>query len=124
MHARLIGYFDSNNLLYDAQFGFRPGRSCEHALLTAQHHLLSSMSKKQVSLLLLIDFSKAFDVIEHEILLSKLMHYGVRGIVLDWFKSYLKGRTQFVAIENVDSSPKHIEYGVPQGSILGPLLPK
>ena len=122
MHARLIGYFDSNNLLYDAQFGFRPGRSCEHALLTAQHHLLSSMSKKQVSLLLLIDFSKAFDVIEHEILLSKLMHYGVRGIVLDWFKSYLKGRTQFVAIENVDSSPKHIEYGVPQGSILGPLL--
>ena len=122
MHTRLIGYFDSNNLLYDAQFGFRPGRSCEHALLTAQKHLLNSMSRKQVSLLLLIDFSKAFDVIEHSTLLTKLRHYGVRGIVLEWFKSYLEGRTQFVTIESADSEPRSIQYGVPQGSILGPLL--
>ena len=69
-------------ILYEGQYGFRAGRSCEHALLNAQNTLSRSLSKKQVSLLLLIDFSKAFDLVEHDVLLIKLIHYGIRGIIL------------------------------------------
>ena len=72
MHSRIINFLDSNNSLYDMQYGFRSGRSCEHALLKAQHILLESLSNKQISLLLLIDFSKAFDMVEQTILLRKL----------------------------------------------------
>ena len=72
MHNRLMEFFESNNSLYENQYGFRPKRSCEHALLNAQNILLESLSKRQVSLLLLIDFSKAFDMVEHKILLEKL----------------------------------------------------
>ena len=104
------------------QYVFRPGRSCEHALLKAQDIILDSLNKQQVSLLLLIDFSKAFDMVEHNILLDKLQHYGIRGTVLKWFQSYLSDRKQFVTIDGVDSDTKLIKYGVPQGSILGPLL--
>ena len=102
--------------------GFRPGRSCEHALLNAQNYILDSLNKRQVSLLLLIDFSKAFDMVEHSILLKKLEHYGIRGIVLNWLKSYLSNRQQFVSVNGSVSSTMTLEYGIPQGSILGPLL--
>ncbi len=104
------------------QFGFRAGRSCEHALLTAQNDLLSALNKNQTALLLLIDFSKAFDTISHDILLDKLKHYGIRGKAHEWFSSYLRNRLQYVSIEGKISSHKGIKHGVPQGSILGPLL--
>ena len=94
----------------------------EHALLKAQHILIESLSKKQISLLLLIDFSKAFDRVEHTILLRKLEHYGIRGLALKWMTSYLKNRSQFVSLSGENSSIKHVQYGVSQGSILGPLL--
>ena len=68
------------------------------------------------------DLSKAFDVIDHKILLQKLRAYGLRGIVNTWFENYLTGRTQFVEIENQRSPLKHLLFGVPQGFILGPLL--
>ena len=122
MHSRIINFLDSNNSLYDMQYGFRSGRSCEHALLKAQHILLESLSKKQISLLLLIDFSKAFDMVEHTILLRKLEHYGIRGLALKWMTPYLNHRSQFVSLSGENSSIKHMQYGVPQGSILGPLL--
>ena len=122
MHNRVIKFLDENESLHDMQYGFRPGRSCEHALLKAQDELLDSLNKRQVSILLLIDFSKAFDMVEHDILIDKLHNYGIRGTTLQWFKSYLSDRTQFVTIDGVDSDIKHMEYGVPQGSILGPLL--
>ena len=122
MHNRIMEFLDKNNLLCDTQYGFRPGRSCEHALLNANNHILDALSKKEVALLLLIDFSKAFDVVEHPILLHKLQHYGIRGLALNWLKSYLSDRKQFVTINGTDSSQKPIEYGVPQGSVLGPLL--
>ena len=104
------------------QFGFRAGRSCEHALLTAQNDILSALNRNQTALLLLIDFSKAFDTISHDILLDKLKHYGIRGKAHEWFTSYLSNRIQYVSIENKKSSPRGIRHGVPQGSILGPLL--
>ena len=122
MHGRVYTFLENNNSLNDLQFGFRSGRSCEHALLVAQNTLLESLSKKQISLLLLIDFSKAFDMVNHDILLHKLKHYGIRGIVNTWFKSYLSDRQQYVSIKGKVSSKRYLQYSVPQGSILGPLL--
>ena len=122
MHCRILKFLESNNSIFEMQYGFRPGRSCEHALLNAQHSLLESLSKRQVSLLLLIDFSKAFDMVDHEILLRKLEHYGIRGIALKWMESYLSGRKQYVTVNGHNSAIRDMKHGVPQGSILGPLL--
>ena len=122
MHGRLLDFFDKNDLFFEMQYGFRPGRSCEHALLNAQNTILGSLNKKEVALLLLIDFSKAFDMVDHAILLKKLYHYGIRGIVHKWFKSYLENRKQFVSVGGSDSGESDLTYGVPQGSILGPIL--
>ena len=69
-----------------------------------------------------MDLSKAFDTLDHNILLNKLQHYGIRGIALDWFRNYLTDRTQYVSIDGVNSTQLHVSCGVPQGSILGPLL--
>ena len=85
---------EANNSLYEMQYGFRTGRSCEHAVLKAQSLLLDSLNKNQIALLLLIDFSKAFDMVEHTILIKKLQHYGIRGIAVEWLKSYLGNREQ------------------------------
>ncbi|KAL5253023.1 hypothetical protein ACHWQZ_G015697 [Mnemiopsis leidyi] len=122
MHGRVLDFLDKNNSLFENQYGFRPGRSCEHALLNAQYSILQSLNKNQISLLLLLDYSKAFDVLDHSTLLYKLDHYGIRGIAKEWFESYLTNRNQFVSINGNCSESKQIEYGVPQGSILGPLL--
>ena len=122
MHVRILNFLDSNNSLFDMQYGFRPGRSCEHAILNAQNTLLENLNKRQISILLLIDFSKAFDMVDHGLLINKLNHYGIRGPALNWLKSYLSYRKQYVSVNNSDSGILDIAYGVPQGSILGPLL--
>ena len=122
MHCRILKFLESNNSLFEMQYGFRPGRSCEHALLNAQNSLLESLSKRPISLLLLIDFSKAFDMVEHSMLIKKLEYYGIRGVAIKWMQSYLSGRKQFVSINGKNSAVRDMQYGVPQGSILGPLL--
>ena len=100
MHKRVIAFLDSNNSLYNCQFGFRKKHSCEHALMSAQNTIIHNLDKKLISILLLIDFSKAFDMVDHEILLHKLDYYGIRGVALEWFKSYLLNRQQYVSANN------------------------
>ena len=122
MHSRILNFFNSNGCIYQRQYGFRPNHSCEHALLDAQSTIHNTLNKKQISLLLLIDFSKAFDMVDHSILLDKLYKYGIRGVAHNWFKTYLSGRNQYVTVNNIKSTINTLQHGVPQGSILGPLL--
>ena len=122
MQARLVKHLKTHNILYASQYGFRAGHSCEHALLEAQYRIHQALERKQVSALLLLDFSKAFDLVDSDILLHKLEHYGVRGVALSWFNSYLTNRKQYVHVNNCNSEEMNLTHGVPQGSILGPIL--
>ena len=122
MYDRLLEFLEIHKLLFAGQFGFRKQHSSYMALMILIDKLISSLDKGEMVIGIFLDFSKAFDTVDHEILLQKLFHYGVRGCALDWFRSYLCGRKQYVTYNNVSSNTKSINCGVPQGSILGPLL--
>jgi len=122
MYARLSSFFTANNIINPRQYGFRQQHSCEHAVIDAQSTILSTLNNKQIALLLLIDFSKAFDMVDHGILLNKLSRYGIRGVAHSWISSYLSNRKQSVNVNSASSPLLDLKYGVPQGSILGPLL--
>ena len=122
VYKRLNSFLTSNNILNPSQFGFRKKYSTDFAITKLLDKVIQSLSKKEHVIALFMDLSKAFDTIDHDILLYKLNNYGIRGIVLSWLKSYLSNRQQFVSINNVESSRLNIKCGVPQGSILGPLL--
>ena len=113
-----------SNGLYDAfQSAYRVNRSTETALLRILHDLLLATDSKQVSLLTLLDLSAAFDTIDHSILLTRLKEtFGISNLALSWFESYLSGRTQTVSVNGILSSPSSLDCGVPQGSVLGPVL--
>ena len=105
------------------QSAYRKFHSTETALLTVKNDLLLAMNNKQVTLLVLLDLSSAFDTLDHDILLNILRtKFGVDGTVLKWFKSYLSGRSQPVLINNTLSNRHDLAWGVPRGSCLGPLL--
>ena len=121
--AQLSSYLSSNNLLSDFQSAYRPGHSCETALLKVVNDLLLSIDKRNVALVTFLDLSAAFDTIDHSILLQRLKHdFGIDGSVLRWFSSYLSDRSQYVVANNHTSAVCHISFGVPQGSVLGPVL--
>ena len=109
-------------MLDENQFGFRPGRSTTDAILEFTQRINIAFENKESAIGLFCDLSKAFDTIEHTILLKKLEIYGIRGIALKWFESYLTERKFFVQINEMKSDLQNISFGVPQGSILGPLL--
>ena len=120
--VRLLAYFNDHDLFSKYQFGFREGFTTEFAILDIYEKLLNNLDKGSITCSIFLDLAKAFDSVSHSILIRKLEKYGIQGKALSLFVSYLEERYQFVEIDNVSSLLSLIEYGVPQGSILGPLL--
>ena len=122
MYSRLFDFLNKNNVLYNLQFGFRNKYSTSAALIYLVDKIMTALDKGEFVIGTFVDLSKAFDCVNHDILLEKLHKYGIRGIAHAWFSSYLQNRSQYVVFDNVNSDKLNIVCGVPQGSILGPLL--
>lgn len=122
IHNQLFAYFTSSNIFNKYQYGFRSKHSTELATLHLVDQLILNMDNNKLPLNIYMDLSKAFDTLDHNILIEKLQHYGIRNQSLELLKDYLNNRYQYVNYQNVDSNQKAIKHGVPQGSILGPLL--
>ena len=122
IYNRLYSFFSYSNIIYDQQFGFRKKHSTCHAINISVNEVLRNIEKKRHVLGIFIDLSKAFDTIEHKKLLAKLEHFGVRGTAHRLLESYLTSRDQITSFQKVSSESCKVEYGVPQGSVLGPLL--
>ena len=122
MLEQLLAHLSANGLLEPFQSAYRKGHSTETALLRVVNDLLQAADKGRVSILTLLDLSAAFDTIDHSTMFRRLELFGCTGLALDWFKSYLTGRTQCVSIGKKCSKVTNLDYGVPQGSVLGPVL--
>ncbi len=122
IHTRMLSFLEKHNVIYSKQFGFRRRHSTVHALNTAITQIVNGLNRNDVVFGVFLDFSKAFDTVKHNILLHKLEHYGIRGKSLDLLNSYLTNRKQSVFNGDIYSKQLDIIDGVPQGSVLGPLL--
>ena len=122
IYSRLYDFLISKNVLYGKQFGFRKQHSTSHAVNYSINHILKSLQKRNHVIGLFVDLSKAFDTICHTKLMKKLDNYGIRGKCYEILESYLSNRNQYTQFNNVKSDVRFIRYGVPQGSVLGPLL--
>ncbi len=121
--SQLYSFLEKNYICEDFQSGFRPPHSTETALIRVTNYLLLSSDHGCISLLVILDLSAAFDTIHHNILLNRLENFvGISGSALAWFKSYFSDRHQFLAVNEEVSHRSQVQYGVPQGSVLGPLL--
>jgi len=120
--TRLIKFINDNNILYEKQFGFRCKHSTTQAILAITDKIQCAIEEGVFSCGIFLDLSKAFDTVNHNILIQKLDHYGIRGNAKIWFQSYLENRCQYVSLGDVKSDIKQLNHGVPQGSVLGPLL--
>ena len=122
MCKRMLDFLKKHNILYKLQFGFRENHSTSLALIEALNEIYSKLDEGKFVLGVFLDLKKAFDTIDHKILLSKLEHYGFRGVASNWFCSYLSNRKQFTYVNGCNSHLGTINTGVPQGSVLGPIL--
>ncbi len=122
IYKQVYDFFKLNKLLYPSQYGFRQGHSTELAALELVDRIIQDMDRNEIPLNIYLDLSKAFDTLDHDILIDKLYSYGFRDNALKLFRSYLSNRKQFVEFDNVKSELLPLQTGVPQGSVLGPLL--
>ena len=122
MYKHLYSFFYSCSILYPLQFGYREQHSTLHALIGMTETIKETIEKSMFGCFVFIDLQKAFDTVNHSILINKLEHYGIKGIGLDWFSSYLSNCKQYVSVNGATSDYLDITCGVPQRSVLGPLL--
>ena len=122
MHSRLYSFLEKFKCLYKLQYGFRNKHSTNHALIQITETIRKAIDDGDLACGVFIDLQKAFDTVNHKILINKLNYYGIRGTANNWFKTYLSNRMQYVSVNNYHSTTSVITHGVPQGSVLGPLL--
>ena len=122
MYKRLIGYIRKNKILTACQYGFRDNSSTTYAVIELVDKITKAIENNEFTVGIFLDLSKAFDTVNHDILLKKLYFYGIRGNCHAWIKDYLSNRKQIVKYNQTRSSEQVVTCGVPQGSILGPLL--
>ena len=122
MYRRLYTFINNKNTIYDLQFGFRQQIFTSHILINITGNIRKALTDGNIGCGVFVDLQKAFDTVDHQILSAKLNHYGIREVSNDWFKSYLSNRSQYASIYGYESSLTVINCGVPQGSVLGPLL--
>lgn len=122
MLYRLNSYLNANNILFEHQYGFQKKKSTVLAVLDLINKITDAFDNSSYSAVVFLDFAKAFDTVNFNILLDKLSHYGITGTPLNWFKSYLTSRRQVVALNGTLSDELTVTCGVPQGSVLGPIL--
>jgi len=121
--VRLQAYLDFYQLTEALQSAYKSFHSCETALVRVQNDILLAIDNRHCVMLLLLDLSAAFDTVDHEIQLKRLnSKFSIRGTALDWFRSYLTNRMQVVLIDGRKSQSRELKCGVPQGSVLGPIL--
>ena len=122
MYDRLIKFLERHDSIFKRQFGFRKNHSTSHVLINITENIRKALDGGEFACGIFVDLQKAFDTVDHNILLRKLCYYGVRGLANSWFQSYLSNRKHYVSISGHNSPTKINIYGVPQGSVLGPLL--
>ena len=122
MYTHLLDFIEQNKIIYKHQYGFRQKHSTQHAIITLVDRITNSLDKGDIVISIFLDLKKAFDTVDHPTLLNKLYAYGIRGNAFNWFKSYLSERSQYVVYDSKQSKTQTVQCGVPQGSILGPLL--
>ena len=123
MYKRLYTFLNKNNVIYNLQFGFRKQYSTCHALINnITENIRKALEDGNIGCGVFVDLQKAFDTVDHMILLAKLNHYGICGVSNDWFKSYLSNHNQYVSINGYESGLAALNFGIPQGSALALLL--
>ena len=121
-HNRLMSFINDKQILNNSQFGFRKNMSTALAIIELVEEITTAIDEGKTTVGVFIDLKKAFDTVDHNILVKKLEHYGIRGLAKDWVCSYLESRRQYVCINDSNSDCLDVKCGVPQGSILGPAL--
>ena len=122
IHGRVYKFLYKTYRLYAKQFGFRNTHSTNHVLISITEQIRRALDNDEFACGVFLDFQKALDTVNHKILLTKMEYHGIKGLASDWFKSYLANRLQQRSIQEITSSQLEITYGVPKGSVLGPLL--